>query len=108
MCIVKASELPRWDTIPVCTNEDGEVFHRITYELRMISDGSSLDFQVFYKNKSIASGSVAFDSISQNDTDDVDDVQMGSPQPLDNNNNGNNIIDMTDTDSDSDYVEAEE
>ncbi|RBQ72997.1 hypothetical protein FVER14953_07907 [Fusarium verticillioides] len=108
MCIVKASELPRWDTIPVWTNEDGEVFHRITYELRMISDGSSLDFQVFYKNKSIASGSVAFDSISQNDTDDEDDVQMGSPQPLDNNNNGNNIIDMTDTDSDSDYVEAEE
>ncbi|KAF5977519.1 heat shock 70 kDa 12B [Fusarium coicis] len=108
MCIVKASELPRWDTIPVWTNEDGEVFHRITYELRMISDGSSLDFQVFYKNKSIASGSVAFDSISQNDIDDEDDVQMGSPQPLDNNNNGNNIIDMTDTDSDSDYVEAEE
>ncbi|KAG5788843.1 hypothetical protein H9Q69_012092 [Fusarium xylarioides] len=108
MCIVKASELPRWDTIPVWTNEDGEVLHRITYELRMISDGSSLDFQVFYKNKSIASGSVAFDSISQNDTDDEDDVQMGSPQPLDNNSNGNNIIDMTDTDSDSDYVEAEE
>ncbi|KAF5576475.1 heat shock 70 kDa 12B [Fusarium pseudocircinatum] len=108
MCIVKASELPRWDTIPVWTNEDGQVFHRITYELRMISDGSSLDFQVFYKNKSIASGSVAFDSTSQNDTDDEDDVQMGSPQPLNNNNNGNNIIDMTDTDSDSDYVEAEE
>ncbi|KAF5628189.1 heat shock 70 kDa 12B [Fusarium tjaetaba] len=105
MCIVKASELPRWDTIPVWTNEDGQVFHRITYELRMISDGSSLDFQVFYKNKSIASGSVAFDSTSQNDTDDEDDVQMGSPQ---NNGNGDNIIDMTDTDSDSDYVEAEE
>ncbi|CVK93290.1 hypothetical protein FPRO04_01251 [Fusarium proliferatum] len=112
MCIIKASELPRWDTIPVWTNEAGQVFHRITYELRMISDGSSLDFQVFYKNKSIASGSVAFDSASQNDTDDEDDVQMGSPQPLNNNNNnnnhGNNIIDMTDTDSDSDYVEAEE
>ncbi|KAF5652168.1 Hsp70 chaperone protein [Fusarium sp. NRRL 25303] len=109
MCVVKASELPRWDTIPVWTNEDGQVFHRITYELRMISDGSSLDFQVFYKNKSIASGSVAFESTSQNDTDDEDDVQMGSPQPLNkNNNNGNNIIDMTDTDSDSDYVEAEE
>lgn len=93
------------------TNEAGQVFHRITYELRMISDGSSLDFQVFYKNKSIASGSVAFDSASQNDTDDEDDVQMGSPQPLNSNNNnnhGNNIIDMTDTDSDSDYVEAEE
>ncbi|KAF5536279.1 heat shock 70 kDa 12B [Fusarium napiforme] len=105
MCIVKASELPRWDTIPVWTNEDGQVFHRITYELRMISDGSSLDFQVFYKNKSIASGSVAFDSTSQNDTDDEDDVQIVSPQ---NNDNGNNIIEMTDTDSDSDYVEAEE
>ncbi|QGI61781.1 hypothetical protein CEK26_005749 [Fusarium fujikuroi] len=111
MCIIKASELPRWDTIPVWTNEAGQVFHRITYELRMISDGSSLDFQVFYKNKSIASGSVVFDTTSQNDTDDEDDEQMGSPQPLNknsNSNHGNNIIDMTDTDSDSDYVEAEE
>ncbi|KAF5607897.1 heat shock 70 kDa 12B [Fusarium subglutinans] len=110
MCIIKASELPKWETIPVWTNEDGQVFHRITYELRMISDGSSMEFQVFHKNKSIASGSVAFDSTSQNDTDDEDDVQMGSPQPLNNNDNGNNIIDMTDidSDSDSDYVEAEE
>ncbi|KAF5547314.1 heat shock 70 kDa 12B [Fusarium mexicanum] len=107
MCIIKASELPKWGTIPVWTNEDGQVFHRITYELRMISDGSSLEFQVFHKNKSIASGSVAFDSTSQNDTDDEDDVQMGSPQPLNNNDNGNNIIDI-DSDSDSDYVEAEE
>ncbi|KAF5631189.1 heat shock 70 kDa 12B [Fusarium sp. NRRL 52700] len=108
MCVIKASELPKWDTIPVWTNENGQVFHRITYELRMISDGSSLEFQVFHKNKSIASGSVAFDSVSQDDTEDEDDVQMGSPQPLNNNNTVNNVIDMTDVDSDSDYAEAEE
>jgi hypothetical protein len=75
----------------------------------MISDGSSLEFRVYYKNKSIACGSVAFDSTGQNDTDDEDDVQMGSPRSLNNNNNNDNkVIDMTDADSDSDYVEAEE
>ncbi|KAI3575325.1 hypothetical protein IWW34DRAFT_703335 [Fusarium oxysporum f. sp. albedinis] len=108
MCVIKSSELPKWDTIPVWTNEDGQVFHRITYELRMISDGSSLEFQVYYKNKSIACGSVAFDSTGQNDTDDEDDVQMGSRRSLYNYTNDNNIVDMTDADSDSDYVEAEE
>ncbi|KAH7228787.1 hypothetical protein BKA60DRAFT_603167 [Fusarium oxysporum] len=108
MCVIKSSELPKWDTIPVWTNEDGQVFHRITYELRMISDGSSLEFQVYYKNKSIACGSVAFDSTGQNDTDDEDDVQVGSRRSLYNYTNDNNIVDMTDADSDSDYVEAEE
>ncbi|KAH7489635.1 hypothetical protein FOMA001_g3425 [Fusarium oxysporum f. sp. matthiolae] len=108
MCVIKSSELPKWDTIPVWTNEDGQVFHRITYELRMISDGSSLEFQVYYKNKSIACGSIAFDSTGQNDTDDEDDVQMGSRRSLYNYTNDNNIVDMTDADSDSDYVEAEE
>ncbi|EGU79330.1 hypothetical protein HZS61_009474 [Fusarium oxysporum f. sp. conglutinans] len=108
MCVIKSSELPKWDTIPVWTNEDGQVFHRITYELRMISDGSSLEFQVYYKNKSIACGSVAFDSTGQNDTDNEDDVQMGSRRSLYNYTNDNNIVDMTDADSDSDYVEAEE
>ncbi|KNA96285.1 hypothetical protein FOXG_01548 [Fusarium oxysporum f. sp. lycopersici 4287] len=108
MCVIKSSELPKWDTIPVWTNEDGQVFHRITYELRMISDGSSLEFQVYYKNKSIACGSVAFDSTGQNDTDDEDDVQMGSRRSLYNYTNDNNIVNMTDADSDSDYVEAEE
>ncbi|KAF4959813.1 hypothetical protein FGADI_1315 [Fusarium gaditjirri] len=108
MCVIKASEIPKWDTIPVWTNEDGQVFHRITYELRMISDGSSLEFQVYYKNKSIACGSVAFDSTGQKDTDDEDDIHMGTPQLLNNDTNDNNVIDMTDADSDSDYVEAEE
>ncbi|KAF4338548.1 heat shock 70 kDa 12B [Fusarium beomiforme] len=104
LCIIKTSELPKWDTLPVWTNEDGLVFHRVNYELRMISDGTSLEFRVYYKNKSLASGSVVFDSTSQNDTEDEEDVQMGSPRLL----NSNQIVDMNDAESDSDYVETEE
>ncbi|KAF9766862.1 hypothetical protein IL306_000668 [Fusarium sp. DS 682] len=104
LCIIKSYELPKWDTLPVWTNEDGQVFHRVNYELRMISDGTSLEFRVCHKNKSLASGNVVFDSTGQNDTDDEDVVQMGPPRLV----NNNRIVDMTDEECDSDYVEVEE
>ncbi|KAF4966515.1 hypothetical protein FZEAL_10639 [Fusarium zealandicum] len=43
---------------------DGKVFRRMTYSLRMISDGSSLDFAIYYKNRRIGSQGVSFDTTS--------------------------------------------
>ncbi|KAF4446399.1 hypothetical protein F53441_9967 [Fusarium austroafricanum] len=72
LCVITSSELPEWNSLPVYTNKDGQVFHRVSYELGMISDGTSLDFSVYYKNKKIATGSVPFDSTNENDSDDVE------------------------------------
>ncbi|KAF5669821.1 Hsp70 chaperone protein [Fusarium heterosporum] len=65
LCMIKASKLPNWADLPKQTNEDGQGFRHIEYDLRMISDGSSLEFGVCYENQSLASESIMFDSTSQ-------------------------------------------
>ncbi|KAM0346115.1 hypothetical protein ACHAPU_005884 [Fusarium lateritium] len=64
LCTIKAS-LPNWTDLPKQTNEDGQGFRHIEYDLRMISDGSSLEFEVCHENQSLASESIMFDSTSQ-------------------------------------------
>ncbi|KAF4962299.1 hypothetical protein FSARC_9617 [Fusarium sarcochroum] len=102
LCEIKASELPKWDELPVWTNKDGKVFRRITYELRIVSDGSSLEFAVYYKDKRLASESVMFDSTSRNaESDDEEDSPKMKPRQL-MTELYSSIIRI---DSDSDYVD---
>ncbi|KAJ4249431.1 hypothetical protein NW762_012286 [Fusarium torreyae] len=102
LCEIKASELPKFDELPVWTNKDGKVFRRITYELRIVSDGSSLEFAVYHKDKRLASESVMFDSTNRNaDSDDEDDPPETKPRQLLSELDS----EIVRVDSDSDYVD---
>ncbi|KIL91045.1 hypothetical protein FAVG1_05741 [Fusarium avenaceum] len=65
LCTIKASQLPSWTDLPIHTSEDGHAFRHIEYDLRMLSDGSSLEFKICYGDQTIASESVMFDSTIQ-------------------------------------------
>ncbi|KAH7251823.1 hypothetical protein BKA59DRAFT_525165 [Fusarium tricinctum] len=65
LCTIKASELPNWTDLPIHTSEDGHAFRHIEYDLRMLSDGSSLEFKICYRDQTLASESVMFDSTIQ-------------------------------------------
>ncbi|KAF5020932.1 hypothetical protein F66182_7037 [Fusarium sp. NRRL 66182] len=99
--VIKTSELPVevWTDLPVWTNKDGEVFRRINYELRIVSDGSSLEFAIWYKRIRLASESVVFDSAEEQEDDHVASAEA-SRQLL--AESGPEIIGI---DSDSDYVD---
>ncbi|RGP70175.1 heat shock 70 kda 12b [Fusarium longipes] len=51
-----------WTKLRKEVSDDGKVFRRISYDLRMISDGSSLEFTVWYRDQCLASQSVDFES----------------------------------------------
>lgn len=65
LCTIKASQLPSWTDLPIHTSEDGHAFRHIEYDLRMLSDGSSLEFKICHGDQTLASESVMFDSTIQ-------------------------------------------
>ncbi|RSM02208.1 hypothetical protein CEP52_008083 [Fusarium oligoseptatum] len=62
LCVIKLPEIPSWSKIPRWKNSNGEEFRHFEYELRMISNGTSLDFSVHYNNRKIATQSASFES----------------------------------------------
>ncbi|KAM0205863.1 hypothetical protein ACHAQI_008693 [Fusarium lateritium] len=65
LCTIKASKPPNWTELPIYTSEDGHAFRHIEYDLRMVSDGSSLEFKICYGDQTLASESIMFDSTIQ-------------------------------------------
>ncbi|KAM5351656.1 hypothetical protein ACJ41O_004379 [Fusarium nematophilum] len=65
--VIRISKVPDWDKLYRWTNTDGEEFRQFTYELRMVSDGASLDFSVYYNKERLGSQSVCFESSNQPD-----------------------------------------
>ncbi|SPJ73282.1 uncharacterized protein FTOL_03012 [Fusarium torulosum] len=55
----------RYDDCVKKTVEDGHAFRHIEYDLRMVSDGSSLEFKICYGDQTLASESIMFDSTIQ-------------------------------------------
>ncbi|GKU03001.1 heat shock 70 kda protein 12b [Fusarium langsethiae] len=56
LCVIKVPLNPRlYKKLRKEVSEDGKIFRRINYDLRMISDGSSLEFAIWYKDQCLAS-----------------------------------------------------
>jgi hypothetical protein len=70
-----------WAKLPKEISEDDKTFRRIKYDLRMISDGSCLEFAVWYKNQCLASQNVDFETTKAETKE---------------NNRGNNDVSMED------------
>ncbi|RBR15103.1 uncharacterized protein FIESC28_07419 [Fusarium coffeatum] len=93
-----------WAKLPKNISEDGKTFRCINYDLRMISDGSCLEFAVWYKNQCIASQNVDFETTKTEpkEKDQVDtDVPMEDPPEV--FSDAPTVINIAD--SDDEYVD---
>ncbi|KAI8671215.1 hypothetical protein NCS57_00595700 [Fusarium keratoplasticum] len=60
--VVKVPQIPDWGKLPRWKNSNGEEFRHFEYELRMVSDGTSLNFSVYHNKRKIATESASFES----------------------------------------------
>lgn len=60
-CRIRWSKIPNFHELPEWKNKKGQSFRQICYEIRMITDGVSLDFQIFHNRTMVASKNVAVD-----------------------------------------------
>ncbi|KAF4459287.1 Heat shock 70 kDa 12B [Fusarium albosuccineum] len=65
---IRISRIPNWDKLPSWTNKKGEEFRRVDYELRMISDGPTLEFSVRHNNRRLGAQNVSFETIDSSET----------------------------------------
>lgn len=61
LCMIRWSKVPPFDSLPTWENKKHKVFRHICYEVKMVSDGVSLDFQIFYEGSMVASKNVDVD-----------------------------------------------
>ncbi|KJZ76719.1 hypothetical protein HIM_04055 [Hirsutella minnesotensis 3608] len=61
LCVIRWSRVPNFDTLPKWKNKKGQEFRQVCYELRMVPDGDSLDFEIFYEGTMVASKNVQVD-----------------------------------------------
>lgn len=108
LCIITILlDPPIWYALPKEVSGDGKSFRRIKYDLRMISDGSSLEFAVWHKGQCLASQAVGFESEEKEEAhEDAGDVQM-QDQP-DAASDLHSVIEeiIQDNDTDEDYVDV--
>ncbi|KAF4998502.1 hypothetical protein FGRMN_3121 [Fusarium graminum] len=108
LCMIKASKLPNWADLPKHTNEDGQAFCHIEYDLRMVSDGSSLEFEVCYENQSLASESIMFDSTSQSKASKIITVTVEHDVPVEDAPDVPASVNEAPSDGSDDEYETEE
>ncbi|KAF5005551.1 hypothetical protein FDECE_8012 [Fusarium decemcellulare] len=65
---IRISRIPNWDKLPRWKNQKGEEFRRVDYELRMISDGSTLEFSVWHNKRRLGAQNVSFETIDSSET----------------------------------------
>ena len=93
-----------WAKLPKEISEDAKTFRRIKYDLRMISDGSCLEFAVWYNNQCLASQNVDFEATKTEpkETNRINaDVPMEDPPEV--LSDAPPVIDIAD--SDDEYVD---
>ncbi|KND95002.1 hypothetical protein TOPH_00406 [Tolypocladium ophioglossoides CBS 100239] len=61
LCMIRWSKVPAFDSLPTWENKKQEVFRHICYEVKMVTDGASLDFQIFYEGNMVAAKNVDVD-----------------------------------------------
>ncbi|KAL6356472.1 hypothetical protein LRP88_10069 [Fusarium phalaenopsidis] len=60
--VVKVPQIPDWGKLPRWKNSNGEEFRHFEYELRMVSDGTSLNLSIYHNKRKIATESASFES----------------------------------------------
>ncbi|KAH6978802.1 hypothetical protein EDB82DRAFT_558386 [Fusarium venenatum] len=87
LCVIKVSLSPQiYSKLRKEVSADGIAFRRIGYDLRMISDGSSLEFAVWHKDRCLTSQYVNFQSTQMekeevtNGGDGDGNTEMNKPQ----------------------------
>ncbi|KAJ3527025.1 hypothetical protein NM208_g10913 [Fusarium decemcellulare] len=65
---IRISRIPNWDKLPSWKNKKGEEFRRVDYELRMISDGPTLEFSVWHNKRRLGAQNVSFETIDGSET----------------------------------------
>ncbi|KAL7909218.1 actin-like ATPase domain-containing protein [Trichoderma velutinum] len=83
LCHIRWSSIPKYDDLPSWKNPKGHLVKRLDYIIKMTSNGVSLDFEILYEGKIVASKNVAVDysesgvaarrSVDHHDVDDSDD-----------------------------------
>ncbi|EHK15658.1 uncharacterized protein TRIVIDRAFT_38815 [Trichoderma virens Gv29-8] len=61
LCQVHWSSIPNYDDLPSWKNSRGELVKQLDYVIKMTSNGVSLDFEISYGDKIVASKNVAVD-----------------------------------------------
>ncbi|KAK4079305.1 hypothetical protein Trihar35433_410 [Trichoderma harzianum] len=61
LCQVRWSSVPKYEELPSWKNSKGRLLKRLTYTIKMTSNGVSLDFEISHKGKVVASKNVAVD-----------------------------------------------
>ncbi|KAL6696176.1 actin-like ATPase domain-containing protein [Trichoderma pleuroticola] len=61
LCHIRWSSIPKYDDLPSWKNSKGQLVKRLDYIIKMTSNGVSLDFEISYKGKIVASKNVAVD-----------------------------------------------
>ncbi|VUC27157.1 unnamed protein product [Clonostachys rosea] len=61
LCEIKWENIPKFNTLPIWTNCEGEDLRQLVYEVQMASDGVSLDFAILYRGQRVASKNVSVD-----------------------------------------------
>ncbi|KAL6828349.1 HSP70 family [Trichoderma camerunense] len=61
LCDVRWSTVPDFDSLPTWTNAIGQVIRRINFDVKMTSNGVTLDFEIVYKNQVMASKKIGMD-----------------------------------------------
>ncbi|PFH57558.1 hypothetical protein XA68_14878 [Ophiocordyceps unilateralis] len=61
LCVIRWSKVPNFHQLPRFTNSSGNTIRQIPYDIKMIPNGLSLDFEVFYDGVVVASRNVNID-----------------------------------------------
>lgn len=69
MCLIKWTDIPDFGKLPVWKNDSSKVVRQIYYDVKMVTDGGSLDFAVYYEGKRVASKNVSVSYERESGTD---------------------------------------
>ncbi|EHK15660.1 uncharacterized protein TRIVIDRAFT_228686 [Trichoderma virens Gv29-8] len=61
LCDVRWSSVPDFDSLPTWINPIGDVIRRVNYDVKMTSNGVTLDFEIIYNNQVMASKKIGID-----------------------------------------------
>ncbi|KFA54890.1 hypothetical protein S40293_08558 [Stachybotrys chartarum IBT 40293] len=69
LCLIKWTDIPDFGKLPMWKNGSGKVVRQICYDVKMFTDGGSLDFAVYYEGKRVASKNVSVSYETESGTD---------------------------------------
>jgi hypothetical protein len=55
------STVPDFYSLPTWANPKGQIFRRISYDMKMISNGVTLDFEIVYNGRVVSSKNIGID-----------------------------------------------